>query len=81
VHARGDFGKWLGEKNADLSQDLLDPNNRSFTVPTTDFIPTSLPTGHLPLINPLPNQVNIDLTRMIEKLERVAVRWHKVHCA
>ena len=67
------------KKYADLSQDLLDPTDRSFTVPSSDFIPASLPTGHLPLIIPLPSNVTIDFTRMIERLERVAVRWHKVH--
>ena len=59
-------------------QDLLDAGNRRFTVPSTDFIPSSLPTSHFRVLDPLPNQLTLDLTRMIEKLQAVASRWHSV---
>ena len=67
------------ETRADFYQDLLDPTDRILKIPSSDFIPSSLPTDHLPLMNPFPWQVTIDLTRMIERLHRVAHRWHKVH--
>jgi len=67
------------EKYANLSQNLLVPAQRTFTLPIEDFIPENLPVQHLPRLPTLPASVTITLTRMIEKLHRVAYRWQKVH--
>ena len=59
----------MNEIDIILLQSLQDPNDRTFTLPTTDIFPQGMANQHLPLLDPLPSHISFDLTSLWEHLD------------
>jgi hypothetical protein len=47
----------------------MDPNDTTISLPTKDILPPSAPPNYLPLMEPLPPTVTVDLSYLAEQLD------------
>ena len=47
----------------------MDPNDTTISLPTKDILPPRAPPNYLPLIDPHPPTVNVDLSHLVEKVD------------